>query len=88
MGHLRTELESDALRRPHDQPQYSPLIGFPLAWTDGTNGPVRGDAILAVLATPADLEKYKGQLRGKMVLTMAPHGARNVDYALGASADR
>jgi len=53
-------------------PQYSPLIGFPMAWTDGTNGPVRGDAMLAVLATPADLDKYKGQLRGKMVLTMAP----------------
>ena len=54
------------------EPQYSPLIGFPLAWTPGTNGAVRGDAMLAVLATPADLEKYKGQLRGKMVLTMAP----------------
>ncbi len=53
-------------------PQYSPLIGFPLAWSSGTDGPVRGDAILAVLATPADLQKYKGQLHGKMVLTMAP----------------
>ncbi len=54
------------------EPQYSPLIGFPLAWTSGTNGPVRGDAVLAVLTTQADLDKYKGQLRGKMVLTMAP----------------
>ena len=53
-------------------PQYSPLIGFPLAWSSATDGPVRGDAILAVLATPADLQKYKGQLHGKMVLTMAP----------------
>ena len=54
------------------EPQYSPLVGFPLAWTSGTNGPVRGDAVMAVLATDADFEKYKGQLRGKMVLTMAP----------------
>jgi len=54
------------------EPQYSPLIGFPAAWTAGTNGPVRGDAMMAVLATQADLDKYKGQLRGKMVLTMAP----------------
>lgn len=54
------------------EPQYSPLIGFPLAWTSGTEGPVRGDAVLAVLRTEADFEKYKGQLRGKMVLTMAP----------------
>jgi hypothetical protein len=54
------------------EPQYSPLIGFPMAWSSGTDGPVRADAILAVLSTPADLQKYKGQLRGKMVLMMAP----------------
>ena len=54
------------------EPQYSPLIGFPMAWSSGTNGPVRGDAMLAALATPADLQKYKGQLRGKMVLMMEP----------------
>jgi len=53
-------------------PQYSPLIGFPLAWTSGTDGPVRGDAMLAVLANAADLEKYQGKLHGKMVLIMAP----------------
>jgi len=53
-------------------PQYSPLIGFPMAWTEGTSGPVRGEAMLAPLATAADLEKFKGQLRGKMVLMMAP----------------
>jgi carboxypeptidase Q len=55
------------------EPQYSPLIGFPLAWTSGTEGPVRGDALLAVLATQADFEKYKGKLQGKIVLTMTPH---------------
>src|SRR5581483_1520808 len=54
------------------EPQYSPLIGFPLAWSDATPGVGRGDAILAPLTTQADLDKYKGQLRGKMVLTMAP----------------
>jgi carboxypeptidase Q len=53
-------------------PQYSPLIGFPLAWTSGTNGVVRGEAMLAPLATMGDLEKYKGRLQGKMVLMMAP----------------
>ncbi|HLJ46225.1 MAG TPA: M20/M25/M40 family metallo-hydrolase [Bryobacteraceae bacterium] len=54
------------------EPQYSPLIGFPLAWTPGTNGPVTGEAILAPMSTEADLEKYKGKLRGKVVMTMAP----------------
>ena len=69
------------------EPQYSPLIGFPLAWTQGTNGAVRGDAILAVLATQADLDKYKGQLRGKMVLTMAPKEIEMSTTAVGASPD-
>src|SRR5262249_35458571 len=54
------------------EPQYSPLIGFPMAWSASTDGPVKGDATLAVLATTADFEKHKGQLRGKIVLTMAP----------------
>ena len=54
------------------EPQYAPLIGFPLAWTPGTAGPVQGEAILAPMAVEADLEKFKGKLRGKVVLTMAP----------------
>jgi carboxypeptidase Q len=52
------------------EPQYSPLIGFPLAWTPGTDGAVQGDAIFAPLANDADLEKFRGKLRGKVVLTM------------------
>src|SRR5258708_13100560 len=53
------------------EPQYSPLIGFPLAWTPGTNGVVHGDAIYAPITTDADLEKFRGKLKGKVVLTMA-----------------
>jgi len=54
------------------EPQYAPLIGFPLAWTPGTDGMKQGEAVLAPLNSEADFEKYKGQLRGKMVLTMTP----------------
>jgi carboxypeptidase Q len=54
------------------EPQYSPLIGFPLAWTPGTNGPVQGDAIYAPINTEADIEKFRGKVKGKVVLTMAP----------------
>ena len=48
-----------------------PIIGMSLAWTDGTDGPVSGDAIHAVIETPEDLVKFKGQLKGKWVLTAA-----------------
>ena len=50
-------------------PVYAPLIGFPLAWTPGTSGPVEAEAIYAPIETEADLEKFKGKLRGKIVLT-------------------
>jgi len=74
-------------------PQYQPLIGFPLAWTPGTDGAVQGDAILAPMTTDADLEKFKGKLRGKVVLTMPlkqvnmvlePLGHRLTDTELAA----
>jgi carboxypeptidase Q len=55
-----------------DEPQYQPLIGYPLAWTPGTDGPLTAEAVLAPIRTEADLEQYKGKLRGKIVLRDAP----------------
>jgi carboxypeptidase Q len=54
------------------EPTYQPLIGMPVAWTAGTNGPVTGDAILAVVQTQADMDKYHGKLAGKIALTVQP----------------
>jgi carboxypeptidase Q len=54
------------------RPAYAPLIGFPLAWTPGTNGPLNGEPVLAVLKKEEDLQKYKGKLKGKIVLIDAP----------------
>src|SRR5262245_11476810 len=53
-------------------PSNAALIGYPKAWTPGTNGLVKGEAIEARLETPADLEKWRGQLKGKFVLTAPP----------------
>ena len=49
-------------------PQYMPLIGYPKAWTSGTNGILKGPAILIDAKTPADLEKYKGKLKDAIIL--------------------
>jgi carboxypeptidase Q len=54
------------------EPAYAPLIGFPLAWTPGTNGPVTGEAILAPIHSQADFARYKGKLKGKIVLIADP----------------
>jgi hypothetical protein len=51
------------------EPVYQPLIGVPVAWTGGTNGAVTGEAILAQIQTAADMEKFRGKLKGKIVLT-------------------
>jgi len=55
-----------------ETPAYAALIGFPLAWTPGTNGPVTADAVLAPLHSEADFAKYKGKLKGKIVLIFDP----------------
>jgi len=52
-------------------PQPFPLLAFPKAWTPGTDGAVKGDAVLAVIDKAEDLEKWKGKLKGKIVLVSA-----------------
>lgn len=49
-------------------PRALPLHAVPKAWTPGTQGPVEGEAIAVSLKTTADLAKYKGKLKGKIVL--------------------
>src|SRR5664280_1512908 len=51
------------------EPVYQALIGTPVAWTGGTNGTVTGEAILAQIQTPADMDRFRGKLKGKIVLT-------------------
>ena len=54
------------------EPQYAPLIGFSRPWSPGTNGPVAGQPVLAVIQSEADMEKFKGKLKGKIVLMDPP----------------
>jgi carboxypeptidase Q len=66
-------------------PGVSPLIAYPKAWSPGTNGMVRGDVVFLDVKTATDLEKYKGKLRGKIVLFSA---ARHVDPLFEPPAQR
>ena len=50
------------------EPQVSALIGIPLAWTSGMDGSISGEAVLAPIRTEADMEKFKGKLRDKIVM--------------------
>lgn len=65
------------------EPQYAPLIGFPLAWTPGTNGPLRGEPVLAVLSRDGNgWDRFKGKLRGKIVLVDEPREVKTLNEAL------
>ena len=77
------------------EPQSTPLIGAPLAYTPGTNGPVSGDAMIVAINNEADFNKYKGMLKGKMVLlgpgrelpmSLQPLGLRRSDADLATIA--
>jgi hypothetical protein len=54
-------------------PSAYPLIAYPMGWTPGTEGTVTGEAVLAVIENDADIEKFRGKLRGKFVLIGPTH---------------
>ena len=51
------------------EPVAIPLIAYPKAWSTGTAGPITAEVVYVDARTEADLEKYKGKLNGKIVLT-------------------
>jgi carboxypeptidase Q len=51
------------------EPQVQPLIGYPKSWTPGTNGVVTADVVKVAIESDADFARYRGQLRGRIVLT-------------------
>jgi carboxypeptidase Q len=65
------------------EPRYSLMSAWPLAWSRSTDSPISGEPILAPMARAFDVkkaeadlqtyrEKYKGKLRGKIVMLSAP----------------
>lgn len=51
------------------EPVPFPVIAYPKAWTGGTNGPVTAEIIHPEIKSDADFEKYRGKLKGMIVLT-------------------
>jgi carboxypeptidase Q len=50
-------------------PYYVNFAVTPVAWTAGTDGLLRGEVMLIDIKRPEDFEKYKGKLKGKIVMT-------------------
>ncbi|MBA2606722.1 MAG: M20/M25/M40 family metallo-hydrolase [Acidobacteria bacterium] len=77
-------------------PSDIPLIAYPKAWSPSTNGTITADVVYFAPKTDADYEKYKGQLRGKIVLVsderelkanFEPMGSRRTDEELAKMAE-
>ncbi|MGH9820681.1 MAG: M20/M25/M40 family metallo-hydrolase [Pyrinomonadaceae bacterium] len=49
-----------------------PLIAYPKAWAPGTNGVLNADVVYLDAKDDAALEKYKGTLKGKIVMISGP----------------
>ncbi|MFN7927756.1 MAG: M20/M25/M40 family metallo-hydrolase [Blastocatellia bacterium] len=66
------------------EPSYFPLQAFPKAWSSGTNGPVVGEVVMMDVKTDADLEKYRGKLKGAIVFTQPMRNVEALFKAPGA----
>lgn len=53
-------------------PRQFPLLAYPKAWTPGTQGTVRGQAMKAEIKSEKDLEQYKGKVAGKILFVDEP----------------
>lgn len=54
------------------EPDYTPMVGYPIAHTASTKGRQVADAVIVDLVVRQDLAKYRGTLKGKAVLVTPP----------------
>ncbi|HVZ21295.1 MAG TPA: M20/M25/M40 family metallo-hydrolase [Vicinamibacterales bacterium] len=64
-------------------PRAMPIIGMPKAWTPGTNGTIVADVVRPVIATEVDAARWRGKLRGKIVLTQSARAVRMYEHGDG-----
>jgi carboxypeptidase Q len=67
------------------EPDYQPMVGFPLTHTPGTEGKVVCPAVIADVQLKSDLAKYKGKLMGAAVLATPPFTIEQADLAKGVA---
>jgi hypothetical protein len=66
------------------EPDYRPLLAFPNAWSPSTKGAITAEVVFVDVKDEKDLEKYKGKLKGKIVLINPPRELKNDPLGLGS----
>jgi hypothetical protein len=51
------------------EPLSIPLIAYPKAWSPGTTGPLTSEVVYVDAKDEADLQRFKGKLKGAIILT-------------------
>src|SRR5688572_18721755 len=69
------------------EPQGFPLIAYPKAWSPGTNGRVAAEVVYFDAKDEADLARFKGKLKGRIVLTAPMREVKALFAAPGTRRD-
>jgi hypothetical protein len=64
-------------------PDYQPMVGYPIAYTPGTDGTQVLAVTIVDVRTRQDLERYRGQLHGTAVLATPPPTIDLTRFATG-----
>ncbi len=54
------------------EPQYMRIYGYPMAWSPPTAAPLTGTPIVVEIKSKEDFDKYRGKLRGALVMNGRP----------------
>ena len=57
------------------EPRVMPIIGHPRAWSPSTAGTVEAEVVRVDIRAPEDLDRYRGMLRGRIVLPQPARAA-------------
>ena len=56
------------------KPHYAPLIAISVEWGSSTKGKITGQPIYVEITSDKDFAKYRGKLKGKIILYQPPRG--------------
>jgi hypothetical protein len=65
-------------------PQTINLNAYPKAWSPSTKGAVTGEVVYLDIKTEEDLAKYRGQLKGKIIMVSPLRALKPIEKALSA----
>jgi carboxypeptidase Q len=71
-GELGLGWSNDFVSAHMTAPSYMPILAYPRPWTENTKGKITGTPVFAMISAKADMEKYRGKLKGAIVFVKEP----------------